>query len=387
MDFGLSEEQRAIVETTRAFVENELYPHETEVERTGHLRPELVAEIRQKAIAAGLYAANMPEEVGGAGLDTVTWLLYEKELGRANYALHWTCVARPSNILLAGTDEQKEKYLYPCIRGEKSDCLAMTEPGAGSDLRGMKASAVQDGDDWVLNGTKHFISHADIADFAICFMASGEEDGPRGKRRKITAFFVDKGMPGFTVRDGYRNVSHRGYTNSVLEFDNCRLPKSQVLGEVHKGFEVANSWLGATRLQVGATCLGRAERALSHAIDYAAQREQFGQRIGKFQGVSFKLADMATELKAAELMVLEAGWKYDQGTVTDQDMAMAKLKATEMLAFVADEAIQIHGGMGLMDDLPLERIWRDARVERIWEGTSEIQRHIISRALLRAVGG
>jgi acyl-CoA dehydrogenase len=239
----------------------------------------------------------------------------------------------------------------------------------------------------VLNGTKHFISHADLADFAIVFMASGEEETPRGKRKKITAFFVDKGTPGFTVRDGYRNVSHRGYTNSILEFDDCRLPAEQVLGEVHRGFEVANSWLGATRLQVAATCLGRAERALGHAISYAAERQQFGQSIGKFQGVSFKLADMATELKAAELMVLEAGWKYDAGTVTDQDMAMAKLKATEMLAFVADEAIQIHGGMGLMDDLPLERIWRDARVERIWEGTSEIQRHIISRALLRAVGG
>ncbi|MBU0581621.1 MAG: acyl-CoA dehydrogenase family protein [Alphaproteobacteria bacterium] len=387
MDFGLTDEQRLIVETTRAFVENELYPHEAEVERTGLLRPELIAELKAKAIEAGLYAANMPEEVGGAGLDTVTWLLYEKELGRANYALHWTCVARPSNILCAGTEEQREKYLYPCIRGEKSDCLAMTEPGAGSDLRGMKATAVQDGDDWVLNGTKHFISHADIADFAIVFMASGEEETRRGKRKKITAFFVDKGTKGFNVRDGYRNVSHRGYTNSILEFDDCRLPSSQVLGEVHKGFEVANSWLGATRLQVGATCLGRAERALGHAIDYAAQREQFGQSIGKFQGVSFKLADMAVELKAAELMILEAAWKYDAGTVTDQDMAMAKLKATEMLAFVADEAIQIHGGMGLMDELPLERIWRDARVERIWEGTSEIQRHIISRALLRAVGG
>jgi acyl-CoA dehydrogenase len=392
MDFGLSEEQKLIVETTRAFVENELYPHEQEVERTGVLRPDLVTELKAKAIEAGLYAANMPADVGGAGLDTVTWLLYEKELGRANYALHWTCVARPSNILLAGTPEQREKYLFPCIRGEKSDCLAMTEPSAGSDLRGMKAAAVQDGGDWVLNGTKHFISHADIADFAIVFMASGEEDSVSrsvggGKRKKITAFFVDKGTPGFTVRDGYRNVSHRGYTNSVLEFDDCRLPANQVLGEVHKGFDVANSWLGATRLQVGATCLGRAERALGHAIEYAAQREQFGQQIGKFQGVSFKLADMATELKAAELMILEAAWKYDQGTVTDQDMAMAKPKATEMLAFVADEAIQIHGGMGLMDDLPLERIWRDARVERIWEGTSEIQRHIISRALLRAVGG
>ena len=185
---------------------------------------ELIDELKAKAIAAGLYAANMPADVGGAGLDTPTWLLYEKELGRANYALHWTCVARPSNILLAGTPEQREKYLFPCIRGEKSDCLAMTEPGAGSDLRGMKATAVEDGGDWVLNGTKHFISHADIADFAIVFMASGEEDSPRGKRKKITAFFVDKGTKGFTVRDGYRNVSHRGYTNSILEFDDCRLP-------------------------------------------------------------------------------------------------------------------------------------------------------------------
>lgn len=387
MFFGMTDEQKMIVETTRAFVEAELYPHEAEVERTGHLRLELIREIQKKAMEAGLYAANMPEEVGGAGLDTLSWLLYERELGRANYALHWTCVARPSNILLAGTAEQREQYLYPCIRGEKWDCLAMTEPGAGSDLRGMTASAKREGGDWVLNGTKHFISHADLADFAIVFMASGEEDTPRGKKKLITAFFVDKGTPGFTVRDGYRNVSHRGYTNSVLEFDDCRLSDAQVLGEAHKGFEVANTWLGATRLQVASTCLGRADRALSHAISYAAERKQFGQQIGKFQGVSFKLADMAMELKAAELLTWEAAWKFDQGTVTEADMSMAKLKATEVLAMVADEAIQIHGGMGLMDELPLERIWRDARVERIWEGTSEIQRHIISRELLRAVGG
>ena len=386
MDFGLTDEQRMIVETTRAFVENELYPHELAVERSGHLSLDLIKEIQAKAIEAGLYAANMPEEVGGAGLDTLTWLLYEKELGRANYALHWTCVARPSNILLAGNEEQRQQYLYPCIRGETWDCLAMTEPGAGSDLRGMKASAREDGDDWILNGTKHFISHADIAGFTIAFMATGEEQTPRGPKKKITAFFVDKGTKGFTVRDGYRNVSHRGYTNAVLEFDDCRVNKRQILGEVHKGFEVANSWLGATRLQVASTCLGRAERALGHAVEYAAEREQFGQKIGKFQGISFKLADMAMELKAAELLTREAAWKYDQGTVTETDMSMAKLKATEVLAFIADEAIQIHGGMGLMDELPLERIWRDARVERIWEGTSEIQRHIISRELLRPLG-
>ena len=386
MDFGLTEEQQMIVDTTRSFVETELYPHEAEVERTGHLPIELIRELQKKAMAAGLYAANMPVEVGGAGLDTLSWLLYEKELGKANYALHWTTVARPSNILLAGNAEQREQYLMPCIRGETWDCLAMTEPGAGSDLRGMKTSARQDGDDWILNGTKHFISHADLAGFTIVFVATGEEDTPRGPKKKITAFFVDKGTPGFAVRDGYRNVSHRGYTNCILEFDDCRVNKRQILGEVHKGFEVANSWLGATRLQVASTCLGRAERAMGHALEYAAQRKQFGQQIGKFQGISFKLADMAMELKAAELLTREAAWKYDQGTVTEADMSMAKLKATEVLAHIADEAIQIHGGMGLMDELPLERIWRDARVERIWEGTSEIQRHIISRELLRPLG-
>lgn len=386
MDFGLNEEQQMIVDTTRTFVERELYPHEAMVERTGHLPLELIREIQTKAMAAGLYAANMPAEVGGAGLDTLSWLLYEKELGRANYALHWTCVARPSNILLAGNAEQREQYLMPCIRGETWDCLAMTEPGAGSDLRGMKASARQDGDDWVLNGTKHFISHADLAGFAIVFVATGEEQTPRGPKKRITAFFVDKGTKGFTVRDGYRNVSHRGYTNAVLEFDDCRLNKRQILGEVHKGFEVANSWLGATRLQVASTCLGRAERAMGHALSYAAERKQFGQQIGKFQGISFKLADMAMELKAAELLTREAAWKYEKGNVTEADMSMAKLKATEVLAMIADEAIQIHGGMGLMEELPLERIWRDARVERIWEGTSEIQRHIISRELLRPLG-
>jgi alkylation response protein AidB-like acyl-CoA dehydrogenase len=387
MDFSLSEEQRAIVETTRSFVENELYPHEQELEETGHLSPELRDELKRKAIAAGLYAANMPAEVGGAGLDTLTWVLYERELGKTSYALHYTCVARPSNILMACNAEQREKYLFPSIRGEASDCIAMTEPGVGSDLRGMKTFAKADGSDFIVNGTKHFISHADEATFVILFAATGEEETAKGKKKLVTAFLVDKGTPGFTVRPGYRNVSHRGYNNCILEFTDCRLPKAQVLGEVGKGFAVANDWLGATRLQVAATCLGRAERALDLAKRWAVERVQFGQSIGKFQGVSFKLADMAMELKAAELLTLEAAWKFDQRQVADMDMAIAKLKATEALAMIADEAIQIHGGMGLMADLPLERIWRDARVERIWEGTSEIQRHIISRAMLRPLGG
>jgi acyl-CoA dehydrogenase len=296
-------------------------------------------------------------------------------------------VGRPSNILLACEGEQRERYLLPAVRGERTDCLAMTEPQAGSDIRGMRASAVLQGNDFVINGTKHFISHADHADFVILFAATGEEDSPRGKRKLITAFLVDMGTPGFAVRKGYKNVSHRGYTNSILEFNDCRVPRSAVLGEVHKGFDVANTWLGATRLQVASNCLGRAERALEMATQWAVDRVQFGQQIGKFQGVSFKLADMAVELRAAELLTLYAAWKMDQGTATDTDMAIAKLKASEMLAMVADEALQIHGGMGLMSDLPLERIWRDARIERIWEGTSEVQRHIISRAMLRPLGG
>ena len=387
MDFSLNDEQQMIVTTTRDFVRNELYPHEEEIERTGVLREDLYQELKAKAIDAGLYAANMPADVGGAGLDTVSWLLYEKELGRTNYALHWSCVGRPSNILLACEGEQRERYLLPTVSGKRVECLAMTEPGAGSDLRSMKTSAVEKGGDYIINGTKHFISHVDHSDYVILFAATGEEESAKGKRRRMTAFLVDRDTPGFEIRDGYRNVSHRGYTNSILEFNDCRVPKSQILGELHKGFDVANTWLGATRLQVAATCLGRAERALDLALQWSVDRVQFGQQIGKFQGVSFKLADMATELRAAELMVLYGAWKFDQKTATDSDMAMAKLKATEMLAMVADEALQIHGGMGLMSDLPLERIWRDARIERIWEGTSEVQRHIISRALLRPLGG
>jgi acyl-CoA dehydrogenase len=387
MDFALSEEQQLIISTTRQFVRQELVPHEREVEDSGALRPELWRELRQKAIAAGLYAANMPVEVGGAGLDAVTWVLYEKELGYTSYVLQYACVARPSNILLACRGEQRERYLLPAVRGERVECLAMSEPQAGSDLRSMRTSAVQKGGDFIVNGTKHFISHADHADFVILFAASGEEDSPRGKKKLITAFLVDKGTPGFEVLPGYQNVSHRGYTNSILQFSDCRLPQSAVLGTVHQGFEVANTWLGATRLQVAANCLGRAERALECAKQWATDRRQFGQQIGKFQGVSFKLADMAVELRAAELLTLEAAWKLEQKSATDTDMAIAKLKATEMLAMVADEALQIHGGMGLMTEMPLERIWRDARIERIWDGTSEVQRHIISRALLRPLGG
>jgi acyl-CoA dehydrogenase len=386
VDFTLTSEQRLIAETVRGFVEKELYPHEDEIERLDEVPADLASAIRGKALAAGLYAANMPAELGGGGLDALSVVLVERELGRASYGLQML-VERPSNVLLACEGEQRERYLLPAIRGERHDCVAMTEPGAGSDVRSMTTRAVRDGGDYVINGTKHFISHADMADFIILFAATGEEHTCRGPRKLITAFLVDKEIPGLTVRRGPRCVSNRGYHQCELVFTDCRVPMANRLGEEGHGFDLLGQWLGATRLTVAATSLGRARRVLEAATEWAARRHQFGQPIGRFQGVGFQLADLATELEAAELLTLRAGARLDEGTMTDSDVAMAKLYASEMLGHVTDAAVQIFGGMGLMSDLPVERWWRDARVERIWDGTSEIQRHIISRALLRPYEG
>ena len=385
MNFGLSDEQEMVVSTVRSFVENEIYPHEAEVERTGEVPPELADRLKQKVIELGFYACNFPEDVGGAGLGHVDFTLVERELGRGSMALtHF--FGRPQNILMACEGEQRERYLLPAVRGERMDALAMTEPGAGSDVRGMTCSAVRDGGDWVLNGTKHFISGANHADFVIVFVATGEDQTPRGPKKRITTFLVDRGTPGFTIRDGYRSVTHRGYKNMILEFDDCRLPDAQVLGEVDGGFAVMNDWLYATRITVATNSVGRARRVFDYALNYAAERKQFGQPIGRFQGVSFQLADMITEIDAADYLTLAAAWRLDQGLPANREIASAKLYATEMLARVTDATLQIYGGMGLMDDFPIERFWRDARVERIWDGTSEIQRHIISRDLLRPLG-
>jgi len=385
MIYGLTEENIMIAETVRAFVEKEIYPHEAEVERTGVVPNEIAQDIKRKTLDLGFYACNFPESVGCAGLNHREFALVERELGRGSMALNHF-FGRPQNILMACKNDQIDRYLMPAVRGEKMDALAMTEPGAGSDVRGMKCSAVRDGGDWVVNGTKHFISGAEHADFIMVFIATGEDQTPRGPKKRITTFLVDRGTPGFTIRDGYKSVSHRGYKNMILEFDDCRLPDAQVLGEVDGGFAVMNEWLYATRITVATMSVGRARRVFDYALNYAAEREQFGQPIGKFQGVSFQLADMITEIDAADLLTLAAADRLDQGLPANREIASAKLYASEMLGRVTDAAIQIHGGMGLMDDYPLERFWRDARVERIWDGTSEIQRHIISRDLLRPLG-
>ena len=385
MQFGLTDEQQMIVDTVRSFVEHEIYPHEETVERSGEVPKEIADEIKRKTLALGFYACNFPEEVGGAGLSHVDFALVERELGRGSMALNHF-FGRPQNILMACKGDQRERYLLPAVRGERMDALAMTEPDAGSDVRGMKCSAVRDGGDWVLNGSKHFISGADHADFFIVFVATGVDETPRGPKKRITTFLVDRGTPGFEVRDGYASVSHRGYKNCILDFDNCRLPDAQVLGEVDGGFAVMNEWLYATRITVATMSVGRARRCFDYALTYAAEREQFGQPIGKFQGVSFQIADMITEIDAADMLTLAAAWRLDEGLPANREIASAKVYATEMLARVTDATLQIYGGMGLMNDFPIERFWRDARVERIWDGTSEIQRHIISRELLRPLG-
>ena len=385
MHFQLTDEQQMIVDTVRSFTERELMPHEQLVDRLGDVPPDLSEQIKRRSIEAGIYAANMPSELGGGGLDQLGTTLVDREFGTTSYALQYI-VARPSNILRACRDDQVDEFLLPTIRGERVECIAMSEPDAGSDVRGMKCSAVRDGDDYVISGVKHFISHADLADYVILFAATGEEETPRGPKKRITAFLVDFDTPGCDVVQGYRCVSNRGYHNMILNFDGCRVPARNILGDEHRGFDAANEWLGSTRLQVAAVCVGRARRALSIATEWAATRVQFGQQVGKFQGVSFKLADMRTQLEAAELLTLRAAWLATLGRATDEEVAMAKVFSSEMCQMVTDEAIQILGGMGLMDELPLERMWRDTRVDRIWDGTSEIQRHIISRSMLRAYG-
>jgi acyl-CoA dehydrogenase len=385
MDFGLDDERRAIVATVRDFVRRELVPHEDLVERLDEIPDELAREIRGKAIAAGLYAANFPAELGGGGLDALALTLVERELGWTSYALQ-ALVARPSNILQACRGEQIETYLLPAVRGERHDCLAMTEAGAGSDVRAMTTSAQRDSDGWIINGTKHFISHADTADFVVLFAVTGIESTARGERRAISAFLVDRDAPGLTIRRGAASVSHRGYHHCELSFVDARVPAAALLGEEGRGFDLLGQWLGASRLTVAAFSVGRARRVLELSTGWAATREQFGQPIGKFQGVAFPLADMATELEAAELLTLRAAWLLTEERMTDSDAAMAKLYASEMLGRLTDQAVQIYGGMGVMSDLPIERFWRDARVERIWDGTSEVQRHIISRSMLRERG-
>jgi len=382
MNFQLTDEQGMILDSLKAFMEQEIYPHEAEADRTGMVPPELCRHIRQKAIETGFFAMNLPESVGGGGLDYSTMGLIERELGKASWALAGN-IGRPTELLLACEGDQVSRYLEPAVSGQKHECFALTEPGAGSDIMSMKTRAVADGDDYIINGYKHFISAHTVPDFAIVFAVTGEDETPRGPRKRVSSFLVECGEPGFEMTLGPQCTSQRAYRTYELAFNDCRVNKSQILGQEGNGLELADKWLKMGRIYVGAQCCGKMERMLDLAADWAVTRKQFGKPIGRFQGTSFKLADMATDLHAADLMVRYACQKADEGTMSPQDAAMAKLFATEAVGRVADHTVQIYGGMGLMEDLPVERLWRDSRLERIWDGTSEIQRHIISRTLLR----
>lgn len=381
----VSPENELLLNTVRAFMQAELYPHEDLVDRLGEVPPELGRQIETRARQVGLFAANLPEDVGGGGLGYGAMHLIEREYGKISHALH-SWIARPTEILLACEGDQRARYLAPCVSGEKRELFALTEPEAGSDVMGMKSNARRDGDDWILNGSKHFISGPCMPDFAIVFAATGVDDSARGPRKRITAFLVDVGTPGFDCREGHKCVSYRGYKTFELSFDDVRLGPGQILGEEGRGLELAGKWLGMGRIWVGATCCGKAERILEMATDWAASRRQFGQPIGRFQATGFRLADGAMQLRAADLMVADAVARAERGAMEDADAAMVKVFCSEMLNRIADDAVQIHGGMGLMEELPVQRLWRDSRLERIWDGTSEIQRHIITRSILRPRG-
>ena len=382
MNYELTDEQTMLIDSLRAFLDEEVYPYEDEADRAGEVPLDRAEKIKQAAIEMGFFCANLPESVGGGGLDYTTLALMERELGKVSYGLGGL-LARPTELLLACEGEQIEKYLAPCVTGEKHECFALTEPGAGSDIMSMATKAVADGDDYVINGSKHFISSPCMPDFAVLFATTGVDETPRGPRKRVTAFLIDNGEEGFDMQRGQLCTSQRAYRTYDLSFDDCRVHKSRILGEEGKGLELANKWLYMGRVWVGAQCCGKTERLLELSSEWAATRKQFGKPIGKFQGTSFKIADMVTELQAADLLVMHAAQKADAGKMTDNDAAIAKLYASEALGRAADNAVQIFGGMGLMESLPIERLWRDARIERIWDGTSEIQRHIISRSQLR----
>ena len=385
MNMVVSHENELLQKTVRKFFDDAVLPHEELVDRLGEVPEDIGREIEAKSRELGLFAANLPESVGGGGLNYTQMSLIEREFGRTSHALH-SWIARPTELLMACEGDQIEKYLAPCVTGEKRELFALTEPEAGSDAMGMKSNARRDGEDWILNGSKHFISAPTAADFAIVFAVTGVDETARGTRKRITAFLVDRDMSGVVFREGNKCVSNRGYKTYELIFEDVRLGPGQVLGEEGRGFELAGQWLGMGRIWVGATCCGKAERMLELATDWAANRKQFGKPIGSFQATGFRLADMTIGIRTADLLVADAVRRADAGVMEDQDAAMVKVYCSEMLNKVADDTVQIFGGMGLMEELPVHRLWRDSRIERIWDGTSEIQRHIITRSILRPLG-
>ncbi|MHB8585270.1 MAG: acyl-CoA dehydrogenase family protein [Thermoplasmatota archaeon] len=393
VDFRLSPAEETLIKDLNAFVDAELVPlhakHQARFERDseylepdGRVRTELVLaanELRRRSAKAGFYAMHMPEEVGGRGASYAALLraneaVFTHGLGFTLAVL--ASIEGPGHMLLALNPNQRRRFLDPLIRGEKTTCFALTEPGAGSDVRAIQGRAVREGDEWVLNGTKKFITNGPYADFAQVFMRTGDAGG----LDDITCFLVEKGTRGFTVGPVIETVADNGLP-CELTFEDCRIPAENVVGEVGQGFLLALQNINDTRMQNAGMALGLAQYCLSRALTYAQDRHAFGRPIAKFQGVSFPLADCATDLQAARALATYAAWKIDMGEDAIAETSMTKLYATEMLWNVADRCLQVHGAIGTTRGVGIERILRWARVMRIWEGSSEIQRATIAKTL------
>jgi alkylation response protein AidB-like acyl-CoA dehydrogenase len=339
--------------------------------------------VRRRSAELGFYAADFPEDLGGSGLPQLGMVLLREGAARTGCRLAAFATygpEGPTGVLLSGTDEQKKKYLAPLISAQTSMCFALTEPDAGSDAQNISTTATRDGDEWILNGTKHFITNGKHADYALVFAANDRSKKAQGG---ITAFIVEAGTPGFAVGRAQIGMVE-GEGQYELVFDNCRVAEEQVLGgpeNVGLGFYAAMQFLAMGRLSIGAICNGIAEYCVGLGIDYATQRNAFGRPIGKNQYVQGHIVDSLVELKASKLMTYECAWRYDQGEPVVQESSMVKLYSAEMVNRVVDRMIQVHGGMGWMREVPLERIYRLVRIFTLVEGTSEIQKYIIAKSV------
>ena len=379
MDFALTEEQLLVKQNAREFAEKEIAPQLEELEREGEFPRQLVKRLGE----LGYLGMVVPAEYGGSGLDYLTYLLAVEEFSRVDsgaamsVGLHNSLAAPP--LLDFGTEEQKRKYLPGVASGELLAAFALTEPEAGSDAANVQATAVPDGDGWVINGTKNFISNGSVADFVILFVMTDRERGARG----ITGFVVDTDRPGFRVGTVEKKMGTKLCPAAEIIFEDYRAPKVSQLGELNSGFRVAMQTLDGGRVSVGAQCVGLAEAAFEAALGYARERVQFGKPIAKFQAIQWMLADMRTEIDAARALTWYACWLKDQGKRYSRQAAEAKLFSSEMANRVAHRAMQIHGGYGYMEDYPVEKIFRDARITSIFEGTNEIQRLVIASDLVK----
>ena len=387
MDFGLTDEERAVRDTARSFIKKEVEPFESELLRRerrhepGITRDEL-RELQLKAREFGFWGLSTPEEYGGMNLSAVLQSLIWTEIGRTIVPFRFGGEA--DNILYFANEEQKREYLIPTIEGERISCFAITEPGAGSDAANIKLSARRDGDDWILNGEKTFITNGNDADFAIVVGVNDHDKGVRGGG--TTAFLVDRSMG---WRSEFIQTMGEGGPASLI-FDNVRVPGRNVLGEIGQGFDLGMRWIGRGRYLIPSHAIGIAERALQMAIQQANTRETFGKPIGVNQAIQWMIADSEVELEAARWLVLRAAWTVDQGQEPRHSSSMAKLYGAGMVNRVIDRVMQIHGGMGYTRELPIERWYRQVRLLRIYEGTDEMQRLIIARDLLRGytvIGG